>query len=487
MKSLGTLSVVAHLPRPIERLSELAYNLWWSWNPVAAGAVRDIDADLWDAVNHNPVKFLLRVSQDKVTRAAADRAYLTRYTGVMDAFDTYMRPVRVWYQAPNPDMNVRTIAYFSAEFGLHESLPIYSGGLGILAGDHCKQASDLGLPFVGVGFLYPQGYFRQQIDANGRQEAIYEKLDFSEVPAKPTLNGDGRELTISVDLPGRTIYAKVWRFQVGRIPIFLMDTDVERNAPADRELSARLYGGDVQMRISQEVVWGIGGVRALRALGYQPDAWHMNEGHAAFLQLERLREYIEDKGMPFEQALWAIRGNSLFTTHTPVPAGNDAFNFDLMDRFFGDFWPKPGLYRRAVPRSGPLAESLGTAVQHDRAGVAHRGIRKRRQQAARRGGAADVAQLVAGNLGRRNPHRSRHQRRAHRYLVASGAGGLFDRYLDFGWRTAIDRAQHMDGRGAHPRRRAVGAARARPLTNDRGGASTHRQAAHAHRRGPGRD
>ncbi|MCU0503381.1 MAG: alpha-glucan family phosphorylase, partial [Anaerolineae bacterium] len=445
MKSLGTLSVVAHLPRSIERLSELAYNLWWSWNPVAQALYRDIDADLWDAVNHNPVKFLRRVSQDKVARAAVDSAYLTRYTGVMDAFDTYMRPVRVWYQAPNPDMNVRTIAYFSAEFGLHESLPIYSGGLGILAGDHCKQASDLGLPFVGVGFLYPQGYFRQQIDANGRQEAIYEKLDFSEVPAKPALNGTGRELTISVDLPGRTIYAKVWRFQVGRIPIFLMDTDVERNAPADRELSARLYGGDVQMRISQELVLGIGGVRALRALGYQPDAWHMNEGHAAFLQLERLREYIEDKGMPFEQALWAIRGNSLFTTHTPVPAGNDAFNFDLMDRFFGDFWPKLGLDRERFLDLGRWQNPWGpqfsmTVLALRTAGYAN-GVSKLHGEVARRMWRSLWPEIPDGEIPIGHVTNGVHTDTwLHPELAA-----LFDRYLDFGWRTAIDQLSTWAG------------------------------------------
>ncbi|MCX7669282.1 MAG: alpha-glucan family phosphorylase, partial [Anaerolineae bacterium] len=275
MKPLGTILAVARLPQPIERLAELAYNLWWSWNPPAQALYRDIDEELWEAVNHNPVKFLHRVAQSKLDRAARDRRYRTRYTGVMDAFDAYMRPVRTWYDSLTDRPNVRTIAYFSAEFGLHESLPIYSGGLGILAGDHCKEASDLGLPFVGMGFLYPQGYFRQQIDANGRQEAIYEKLDFSEVPVRPALDPQGREVMISVELPGRTIYARVWRIQVGRVPVFLMDTDVERNAPADRELSARLYGGDVQMRISQEVVLGFGGVRALRALGYRPDVWHM--------------------------------------------------------------------------------------------------------------------------------------------------------------------------------------------------------------------
>ena len=255
----------------------------------------------------------------------------------MDAFDTYMRPVRVWYQAPNPDMNVRTIAYFSAEFGLHESLPIYSGGLGILAGDHCKTGQRSGAAVRRRGLPLSAGLFpaadRRRRPPGGDLREARLRRGAGETGAR---TATAAQSSISVDLPGRTIYAKVWRIQVGRIPLFLMDTDVERNAPADRELSARLYGGDVQMRISQEVVLGIGGVRALRALGYQPAVWHMNEGHAAFLQLERMREMCEDRGMPFEQALWAVRGNALFTTHTPVPAGNDAFPFDLMDRFFGD-------------------------------------------------------------------------------------------------------------------------------------------------------
>jgi len=434
----GALSVVARLPQPIERLAELAYNLWWSWNPHAQALYRDIDPELWEAVNHNPVKFLRRVGQTKVERAAQDRAYRTRYTAVMDAFDAYMRPVRTWYP-PQPDQpGVRTIAYFSAEFGLHESLPIYSGGLGILAGDHCKEASDLGLPFVGVGFIYPQGYFRQQIDASGRQEAIYEKLDFSEVPVRPALDPAGREVMINVELPGRTVYARVWRIQVGRVPVFLMDTDVERNAPADRELSARLYGGDVQIRISQEVVLGIGGVRALRALGYRPDVWHMNEGHAAFLQLERLREYIEEQKMPFAEALWAVRGNALFTTHTPVPAGNDAFNFDLMDRFFADFWPRLGLDRERFLDLGRFQNPWGpqfsmTALALRTAAYAN-GVSKLHGEVARRMWHSlwpdvPVDEVPIGHI----TNGVHTETWLHPELAA-----LFDRYLDFGWRTAID-------------------------------------------------
>jgi starch phosphorylase len=347
VKTLGHVAVYSTPDPRIERLTELAYNLWWSWNADAQALYADVDPALWKKVNHNPVKFLRQVSQARLDRAAADEHYCSRYDAVLRAFDEYTHPEpgSTWYARHCPDRTNEGVAYFSAEFGLHESLPIYSGGLGILAGDHCKTASDLGLPLVGVGFLYPQGYFQQRIDADGRQQAIYEKLDFAEVPALPATNGNGEQVLIHVDLPGRRVYAKVWRINVGRVPLFLMDTDVEQNAPGDRELSARLYGGDVNIRISQEVVLGIGGVRALRALGVNATVWHMNEGHAAFLQLERIRELVQDQGLPFDAALWAARSNALFTTHTPVPAGNDAFGFDLMDRFFGDYWGRMGLDR----------------------------------------------------------------------------------------------------------------------------------------------
>ena len=360
MNILGQVSVYPTPDPRIARLSELAYNLWWSWHPEAQALYSDIDPDLWKQKNHNPVTFLRWVSQQKLDRAANDPAYVDRYHAVMVSFDHYMHPESTWYDQAYPDLRGRLMAYFSAEFGLHEALPIYSGGLGILAGDHCKAASDLGLPFVGVGFLYPQGYFQQRIDGEGHQQAVYEKLSFADVPATPAVGPDGGELMISVDLPGRTIYAKVWRIQVGRAPVYLMDTDVERNAPADRELSARLYGGNQELRISQEVVLGIGGVRVLRALGLQPSTWHMNEGHAAFLQLERIREYVQEHGLGLPAALWAAKADALFTTHTPVPAGNDAFPLNLMDRFFGDFWGRMGLDRDGFMALGCYDYPWGT-------------------------------------------------------------------------------------------------------------------------------
>ncbi|HEX2910182.1 MAG TPA: alpha-glucan family phosphorylase [Chloroflexia bacterium] len=346
MKVLGRVAVFPVIPERISRLYELAFNLWWSWNRPAQELYEVVDSQLWDEVNHNPVRFLSQVSPDKLNEVAQSSTYLANYDKILAQFDAYMHPdTPTWFSTAHPDLLGKTIAYFSAEFGLHEALPIYSGGLGILSGDHCKAASDLGLPFVGIGFLYPQGYFIQRINREGGQEALYEKLHFSEVPATPALNPKGEEVVIWVDLPGRRVYAKVWRIQVGRIPLFLMDTDVDPNRPSDRELSARLYGGDHELRVAQEIVLGIGGVRAVRELGINPYAWHMNEGHSAFLGLERVRELVQGLGLSFNEAREAVMAGGIFTTHTPVPAGNDAFSYDLIDKYFNQYWPQLGLSR----------------------------------------------------------------------------------------------------------------------------------------------
>src|SRR5918911_5155988 len=305
------MTVFPIMPARISRLYELAYNLWWSWHPEAVALYADLDTALWEQVNHNPIRQLAEVDPQRLDAVAADTNYLARYDAVLADFDHYIAlETPTWFRSTYGGLQTATndlcIAYFSAEFGLHESLPIYSGGLGVLAGDHIKEASDLGLPFVGVGFLYPQGYFTQSLDHSGWQEAQYSKLDFADVAASPALTPEGREVVVEVELPGRTIYAKVYRIQVGRIPLFLMDTDIHPNSPPDRELSARLYGGDHEMRVAQEIVLGIGGVRALRQLGISPTVWHMNEGHSAFLVLELARELVQ-KGKRFADAVKQIR------------------------------------------------------------------------------------------------------------------------------------------------------------------------------------
>lgn len=340
------------LPPRISRLSELAYNLWWSWTPEARRLYSSIDPELWEYVYHNPVKFLRWVELRKLERAAGDDTFIANYKKVMEAFDAYRKPEQTWFDQTYPQLTDHTVAYFSAEFGLHESLAIYSGGLGILSGDHCKAASDLGLPFVGVGFLYPQGYFRQLINGHGEQEALHEKLDFTNVAAQPAVDSSGAQIVVQVNLPGRELYATVWQIQVGRIPLFLLDTDVHPNAPEDRELAARLYGGDHEMRIAQEYVLGVGGVRALRALGIRPTVWHMNEGHSAFMVLEQIRELVEEEGLTFDEARGHVRKHNVFTTHTPVPAGHDAFPFDLMEKYFGSYWPRMDLDRNGFMALG---------------------------------------------------------------------------------------------------------------------------------------
>ncbi len=347
MNIIGTLSVFPHIPARIQRLHELAYNLWWSWNSDAQALFGNLNPPLWDSLAHNPVKFLRELSQDSLNQAAADADYTALYDQVMAAYDAYMHPETTWFDQAHPDLKERTIAYFSAEFGLHEALPIYSGGLGVLSGDHCKAASDLGLPFIGVGFLYSGGYFTQRITGDGAQDAIYSKIKFDEAPTTAARDANGDEVLVKVDLPNRPVYAKIWKVQVGRIPLFLMDTDISINDPKDRELSARLYGGDQETRISQEIILGIGGVRAVRALGYAPAVWHMNEGHAAFLGLELMRELVQHNGLNFQQALEMTRASCVFTTHTPVAAGHDAFGFDMMDKYFGRYWGQLGVNREA--------------------------------------------------------------------------------------------------------------------------------------------
>jgi starch phosphorylase len=330
------------IPERISRVVDLSYNLWWTWHPEAQRLFKWIDAELWEATYHNPVLFLREVRQVSLDKAASDPDFIRAYHDVLTSFDAYQVTTNTWFNQAYPDHFDKTIAYFSAEFGLHECLPIYSGGLGVLSGDHTKEASDLGLPFIGIGFLYPQGYFRQTINTHGDQEAHYVKVKFAEVPAQPAFTADGKEVVVSVALPARNslpdrrVHAKVYKIQVGNVPLYLMDTDIHPNAVEDRELSARLYGGDQEMRLAQEMVLGIGGVRALRAMGVTPAVFHMNEGHSAFLVLERARELTES-GLSFDEAKDIVRDTSVFTTHTPVPAGHDAFPFQMMDRYFPDW------------------------------------------------------------------------------------------------------------------------------------------------------
>jgi len=332
------------LPKRLSRLSELAYNLWWTWKPQATRVFRRLDADLWERLGHNPILLLREIGRPRLNQAAKNKEYLALYDEVFDDFDSYMNEAETWTSETHPELNGRPIAYFSMEFGLHETLPIYSGGLGVLAGDHLKEASDLGLPLVGMGFMYAQGYFSQRITEDGWQEALNNMLDFQNLPALPVLDEAGERLCVEVEFPDRTVTLGLWEIRVGRIPLYLLDSNLDPNTDSDKLLTARLYWSDLDRRVMQELLLGVGGVRALRALGYNPSVWHMNEGHAAFLTLERARELVES-GNTFEQAMQKTRGQNIFTTHTPVAAGNDEFPLWLIEKYLAGFWPQLKLTR----------------------------------------------------------------------------------------------------------------------------------------------
>lgn len=342
MYRLRTYTVIPSLPEPLARLRDLAYNLWWSWNGDARELFRRLDPDLWEDVVHNPIRFLAHLAQRRLDHAAVDKAFLAHMQRVLSAFDNYMTR-EGWFAKSFPDLKDAKIAYFSMEFGLHESLPIYSGGLGILAGDHLKSASDLGIPLAGVGFLYRHGYFQQRLTADGWQLEEYPATDFYQTPLLPANGPDGKPVVVSLPIGEREVHAQVWRAQVGRVPLFLLDSDLPNNDPLDREITSRLYGGDEEMRIRQEVLLGIGGLRALQRLDYSPDVCHMNEGHSAFLTIEQIHQRREEGGLDFGEAREAVTGALVFTTHTPVPAGIDRFEEELLEKYVSPYLPSIGL------------------------------------------------------------------------------------------------------------------------------------------------
>lgn len=328
----------------ISRLGDLANDLWWSWTPQAREVFRRLDYSLWRQTAHNPVKMLRLLPAETLERAAADPAWLAIYDRGVERLEAVRAARHTWCESQFPELHGKSIAYFSAEFALHQSLPIYAGGLGVLAGDHCKEASDLGVPLIGVGFMYPQGYFHQSLSAEGWQEEIYERLDWESAPIEPAITPDGKPCITAVPLGNRTVLVQVWRVRVGRVKLYLLDTDLEENAPWDRELSARLYGGDRETRVQQEIILGIGGVRALKQMGSDPAVYHLNEGHAAFVVLQRIRDLCET-GVDFDVALEQVRRSTVFTTHTPVAAGHDAFPFALVEKHLSGAWGDLGPHR----------------------------------------------------------------------------------------------------------------------------------------------
>ena len=342
MRNLRKFTVIPALPPRLEALRNIAYNLWWSWDADAIGLFRRLDRELWSRTGQNPVRMLGLVSQEQLERREEDEGFVAHMDRVATALADYMKET-TWYDRWHGHEKEMRVAYFSAEYGIAECLPIYSGGLGVLAGDHLKSASDLGLPLVGIGLLYRQGYFRQYLNADGWQQERFPELDFYNMPIEKIRDAEGEPVRVHVYIGERDVTARIWRVQVGRVPLYLLDTNIEANDPRDRDLTSRLYGGDLDMRIRQEILLGIGGSRALHALGIEPTVCHMNEGHSAFMALERARRLMVEHGASFAETQEATATANVFTTHTPVPAGNDRFPPTLVRRYFEGFRQELGI------------------------------------------------------------------------------------------------------------------------------------------------
>ena len=353
MYVFNRITVNPQLPKRINKLGEIANNLWWSWNSEFLKLFKRIDNDLWENSFKNPVKFLKHVSQERLEAVSKDVMFLKDYDKVVENFEDYMKSKNTWFSNKYPNNKNDLIAYFSAEYGLDETIPIYSGGLGILSGDHLKSASDLGIPLVAVGLLYKNGYFHQKIDGAGHQETEYHDIDLYDLPIHPVKDENGEDMMIYIKFPKRRIYLKVWQINVGRVKLYLLDSDIEKNNPEDRDVTLRLYGGDQEMRIRQEIVLGMGGVNLLtRKLGLDPTVYHMNEGHSAFLTVELIKNIMKEKEVSFEVAKDIVSSKTVFTTHTPVPAGNDIFPLSLVEKYFKEFWPRIGLSREEFLKMG---------------------------------------------------------------------------------------------------------------------------------------
>jgi len=364
IKPSHTFTIIPKLPPSLERLRDLAYNLRWSWNHDTIALFRRLDSDLWETSGHNPVRMLGIIDQRRLEDAAANESFVAHLERVLEDFDGYMQSETTWFRKTHGSTQTPVIAYFSAEFGLTECISIFAGGLGILSGDHLKSASDLGVPLVGVGLLYQQGYFRQYLNAAGWQQEAFEDNDFHSIPALLMRTPDGKPLMIEINYPNNKVFAQVWRIQAGRVSLYLLDTNFDENVRAeDRDITDQLYGGNLDTRIRQEILLGIGGCRMLEALGIHPTVYHMNEGHSAFLSLELIRNYMERRSLTYAEAKELASASLVFTTHTPVTAGHDYFPPDLIDRYFSEYIPKLSIDRKrflALGRRNPddAAESF---------------------------------------------------------------------------------------------------------------------------------
>jgi glycogen phosphorylase len=436
IRPVATVNVVPNLPKSLERLEEIAYNLRWAWDHDSIGLFIRIDTDLWSKTHHNPVQMLGMVSQERLEACANDPSFMTHYRRVCQDFDDYMKSKGTWYEKNYGKKDKPIIAYFSMEFGITEALQNYSGGLGVLSGDHLKSASDLGLPLIGVGLLYQEGYFQQYLNADGYQQESYPINDYSKLPVVLQRDAQGKPLTISVPMPGRELHAQIWKVQVGRVPLYLLDTNFDLNRRAeDRDLTDRLYGGDRRTRIRQEILMGIGGIRALDALGLRPDICHMNEGHSAFMALERIRQMMQEHGLSFDQARDISTASNIFTTHTPVPAGLERFGFDLIDEHLTEYYQSLGLSRNQF--LDLARENMGTyelysmPVLAERFSAISNGVAALHGEVSRQMWRWNYPNVPEGEIPIGSVTNGIHMKS----WVSQDMATLFDRYLNPAWRT----------------------------------------------------
>jgi starch phosphorylase len=438
-RPVRTFTVLPHLPERLQALHKLAYNLWWCWNHEAVSLFRRVD-DRFEELENSPVKLLSVIDQERVEQLLHDEGFLAHMDRVEEALQSYLS-APTWFQETygsdqegNGTARQYRIAYFSAEFGIHESIPIYSGGLGVLAGDHLKSASDLGLPLVGVGLMYREGYLRQYLNVDGWQQERYPENDFFNLPLIPETRPDGTPLLVGIPMPGREVFARIWRIQVGRVPLYLLDTNIAQNSPDDRQITARLYGGDHDVRIRQEMVLGIGGIRALRALGQPPTVCHMNEGHSAFCTLERIRSLMEEHHLDFAAAREAVVAGTCFTTHTPVPAGNDIFAPNLMEHYFSGYLAQLKLDKNeflGLGRQNPkdFNEPFGMTVLAIRLSSSTNGVSKLHGRVSRKMWKAIWPELPEAEIPITSITNGVHTRS----WLAPEMSQLYDRYLGVQW------------------------------------------------------
>jgi len=452
VQPVATVKVAPKLPRQLKRLQELAYNLRWAWDHESIALFRRLDPDLWEQTGHNPVWMLGRLTQERLKSMVDDTSFMAHYDRVCRSYDAYMSSKESWYDSTYGNLKTQpTIAYFSMEFGITECLQNYSGGLGVLSGDHLKSASDLNIPLIGVGLLYQEGYFQQYLNADGFQQESYPINDYANLPVTLQTDSNGNPIKINVPLPGRELFAQIWKVQVGRVALYLLDSNVDENKlEEDRNLTDRLYGGDRRTRIRQEILMGIGGIRALRALGLHADVYHMNEGHSAFLLLERIRNYMHDDGLSFEQSKQITASSSVFTVHTPVPAGLERFGFDLIDEHFTDFMKELGLSRDEFINLG--RENMGNyelfsmSVMALEMSSGANGVAQLHGVVSR-----DMWQWVYPNLPVHEVPITAITNGVHvQTWVSREMAQLFDRYLDPAWRSEESRPEVWEGVNSIP-------------------------------------